>query len=99
MIAVSRSGPTIVPPRKGERSGTNNPLIHKLQGLADLTDADIAALETITSQTRMFGAHVDLIREGEAPEAFLIVLEGFACRYKQRQTGARQITAARQSGW
>ena len=93
MIAVSRSGPTIAPLHKGERSGTNNPLIHKLQGLADLTAADIAALETITSQTRMFGPHVDLIREGEAPEAFLIVLEGFACRYKQRQTGARQITA------
>lgn len=73
--------------------GVGNPLIRKLRSLANLESADIAALEQISSNARLLGPYVDLIREGEAPEAFLIVLEGFACRYKQRQTGARQITA------
>jgi len=70
-----------------------NPLIRKLQGLAHLGSADIAALEQISSNARMLGPYVDLIRDDAVPKEAIIVLEGFACRYKQRQTGARQIQA------
>lgn len=35
----------------------------------------------------------DLIREGERPEGVFVLLDGFACRYKLRENGARQIMA------
>jgi len=70
-----------------------NPLICRLQGLANLGLADIAALEEISSSPWMLGPHVDLIGDEAVPKDALIVLEGFACRYKQRRTGARQIIA------
>jgi CRP-like cAMP-binding protein len=75
-----------------ERS-VDHPLVRKLQGLANLTATDVAALQAISSSARMFGPHADLIREGEVLGDELIILEGIACRYKQRRTGARQIIA------
>ena len=79
--------------RTDPKPGTGNPLIRKLQGLADLTSADIAALEEISSNACILGPHVDLIRDDTVPEDALVVLEGVACRYKQRLTGQRQILA------
>ena len=72
---------------------TGNPLVRKLQGLVNLTTADIAALEEISASAWMLAPHVDLIQDDAVPKDALIVLEGVACRYKQRRTGARQITA------
>jgi len=75
------------------KPGTGNPLIRKLQGLMRLSASDIAAVETITIQQRMFEAQADLIGEGEVAKDVVVVLDGFACRYKQRLAGQRQITA------
>lgn len=91
MAAAFDSQAGIMLAHKSRQSGAHNLLVCKLQGMVPLSGSDIAALERITSQPRTFGAYVDLIREGETVETALIVLEGFACRYKQRQTGARQI--------
>lgn len=71
----------------------SNPLVQKLQRLAKLTAPDIRALEQISAHSRLYGPHLDLIRDDEASGDAVLVLEGFACRYKQRQTGRRQIMA------
>jgi CRP-like cAMP-binding protein len=58
-----------------------------------LSERDIAALERVSGDLRAVEPHIDLIREGEVPDGAFVVLEGYACRYKHRQTGARQIMA------
>lgn len=81
---------SLAPPSPARSEG--NPLVHKLQGLAGLDVSDIAALEQISAQARLIEAHVDLIPEDAVSEDAFVVLDGFACRYKQRSNGARQIT-------
>ena len=67
-------------------------LIRKLQQFAPLSEEDGRALEDAASRkVRIFGAHQDVIREGDAPEHVNLILEGWACRYKQLEDGRRQI--------
>lgn len=40
---------------------------------------------------REVGARRDLIREGDSPKSVFLVLDGWACRYKQLPDGRRQI--------
>jgi len=70
-----------------------NPLILKLDRAGVLDDADRAILEQISSNARKIEAHQDLIREGDRPENVLLVMEGFAYRYKIVEEGRRQIMA------
>lgn len=70
-----------------------NRFVHKLSRLAELTPANISALENATSRQRRFGARQDLIREGDEPGPMFVVLEGWACRYKVLPSGTRQIMA------
>lgn len=70
-----------------------NRFVQKLSGYADLTAADIAALEAATARPRKYVAKQDIIREGDRPGPVLIVLDGWACRYKILPRGTRQITA------
>lgn len=71
----------------------SNPLVRKLEHLGALSGADRAVLEGICAEARHVAPGVDLAREGEAPEGVILVLDGFACRYKLRVNGARQIMA------
>lgn len=70
-----------------------NPLIRKLESLANLSADDRAVLEVITAHPRSVPAGTDLIREGDAPNGVYLILQGMACRYKIRTGGARQIMA------
>lgn len=70
-----------------------NPFVRKLEGFGALSEADRAILERISASSRLFGPRADLIREGDAPDGVLLVMEGIACRHKVRENGARQITA------
>lgn len=93
-MSVQRSSSVPLPDETPlPRSEPCNLLIRKLQGLVNLTATDFAMLERFTSQPRTIGAHVDLIAEGEVPRDAVLVLEGFACLYRQRLTGQRQIIA------
>lgn len=65
----------------------------KLRGLGQLGDEDVKALTLLTSRSRKVPARYDLIREGDRPGPVLIVLEGWACRYKILPSGTRQILA------
>ncbi|MCJ2079843.1 Crp/Fnr family transcriptional regulator [Methylobacterium sp. J-090] len=68
-------------------------LAQKLDSYEALSDQDRWALDGLVLRTRQVGAHVDLIREGEAPENVHLILDGFACRYKVLPNGQRQIMA------
>jgi CRP-like cAMP-binding protein len=91
MITSSQAHATKMPIHRWAHHGVPNLLVRKLESIVPLSSSDIAALERVISQPRLFGPHVDLIQEGEAAETGLVVLEGFSCYYKQRQTGTRQI--------
>ena len=70
-----------------------NRFIEKLQGLVELTSADVGALEMATRSPQTFGPRQDLIREGDQPGPLFVILEGWAFRYKVLPNGARQIMA------
>lgn len=70
-----------------------NALAKKLQGFATLSDRDMAMLDAACGNTRTVQARHDLIREGDKPGPVIVVLEGWACRYKLLPDGSRQIMA------
>ncbi len=70
-----------------------NPLIAKLERGADLTAEDRARLDAMVRNPRQVSSRRDLIHEGDSPNDVHLVLEGFACRYKDLPSGCRQIMA------
>ncbi|PXW53122.1 CRP-like cAMP-binding protein [Methylobacterium sp. B4] len=50
-----------------------------------------APLAVLDPGARTLPPGTDLIREGDRPEGLFVILDGFACRYKLRENGARQI--------
>lgn len=71
----------------------HSPLIRKLDYSGFLTDADRETLSAVPTRSRRVQRQKDLIREGDRPENVLLVLEGFACRYKLMPGGRRHIMA------
>jgi CRP-like cAMP-binding protein len=67
--------------------------VQKLSELAELTPADVAALEGVVAHDRKYTPRQDLIREGDEPGPVFVMLEGWACRYKILPSGTRQIMA------
>lgn len=70
-----------------------NPLISKLETTGFLIEEDRQTLENLCEKTRRASADKDLTNEGDRPDDVLLVLEGFACRYKLMPEGRRQIVA------
>jgi CRP-like cAMP-binding protein len=68
-------------------------LVRKLENFAPLTEAERGALTEASTTVRRFGAHEDLILEGEPTDGVKLILEGLACRYKLLHDGRRQIVA------
>lgn len=68
-------------------------LVRKLEHGAELSKADVKALESAVASVKQIETHENLIEEGDRPEFVHIVLEGFACRYKLLEDGGRQIMA------
>ncbi|MEH3145215.1 MAG: Crp/Fnr family transcriptional regulator [Methylobacterium frigidaeris] len=66
-------------------------LIRKLEHFTHLSAADRQALQELARTVRAFEAHRDIIQEGDKPEHVNLMLEGWACRYKQLENGRRQI--------
>jgi CRP-like cAMP-binding protein/CheY-like chemotaxis protein len=73
--------------------GRSNPFIRKLEGFVTLSQADREILERISANPRPIAPHTDFVRAGDPPDGVHLVMSGIACRYKQRSSGARQITA------
>lgn len=71
-----------------------NPLVTKLELFARLSQTDKDAVERATSRrVREFASHSDIIHQGDEPDHVNVVLDGWACRYKQLADGRRQILA------
>jgi CRP-like cAMP-binding protein len=71
----------------------DNPFLRKLEGFVPLPEADRAALRKVSENAQAIPARTDLVREGAPPAGVFLILEGFACRYKLRANGTRQIMA------
>ena len=71
-----------------------NPLEQRLQAYAKLTTSDREALDRIAGLgNRQIGPRRDLVREGDRPRCVHVMLDGWACRYKQLPDGRRQVVA------
>ncbi|WP_336492830.1 cyclic nucleotide-binding domain-containing protein, partial [Methylobacterium nigriterrae] len=69
-------------------------LIRKLERFTRLSANDKQALEAAAGQREhLVGPRQDIISEGDPPEHVNLILEGWACRYKQLEDGRRQIIA------
>lgn len=67
--------------------------VRRLARIAPLSHDDRFALEQACGRPRRFGPHSELLRQGETPDGAIIVLQGFAGRYRHRPSGACQILA------
>jgi CRP-like cAMP-binding protein len=65
--------------------------MRKLESFTELSEQERLLLTHAVAQTRDFGPHEDVFREGEAVLTMNIVLAGFACRQKMLPDGRRQI--------
>lgn len=70
-----------------------NSFIDKLKRFAPLDEGDIRVLAAATGQPRKWSRLRDIIREGDRPGPVIVVLDGWACRYKVLPGGSRQIMA------
>lgn len=68
-------------------------LLRKLDGFAPLTEQDRAALVGLTGYAKPVSRHTVLAEQECVADHALIVLAGFAGRYKRRASGRRQILA------
>lgn len=66
-------------------------LIRKLENFAELAEEEKRALQDAAGPARLYGAHEDLLREGEQANGVAVVVSGFACRHKMLPDGRRQI--------
>ena len=79
-------------------ASTLHPLIKKLQAGVHLRDDEKAAILALPFTTRAVPADQDIVSDGERPTHSVIILSGFACRYKILPDGKRQIFAFHISG-
>ena len=68
--------------------------VRKLENFVRLSAADRLILNRASAQrVRTFASRTDIAREGEKPKDVHLVLNGWACRYKQLEDGRRQIVS------
>jgi CRP-like cAMP-binding protein len=67
--------------------------VSKLARLAKLGKQEVAVLSAATANARLIPRREDLIREGDRPGPIIVVLAGWAYRYKILPDGTRQILA------
>lgn len=82
--------PTVVP---GGSFGSGPVVASKLEAFTRLSTDDRVALSELSRNFRYVDARRDLISEGDKPRYVHLILDGWACRYKQLPDGKRQIVA------
>lgn len=73
--------------------GSGPAVASKLEAFTRLSGDDRAALVQISRNFRYVEARRDLISEGDRPRFVHLMLDGWACRYKQLADGKRQIVS------
>lgn len=71
----------------------HGPFVRKLDALGSLHAADKVALAAIEAGAQHVPSGTDLVSDGDRAEGMIVVVEGYACRYKLRKNGRRQIIA------
>lgn len=66
-------------------------LVARLKAFARLDREEIAAIESLSRNTRIFRAAQTLNHEGRATDSISLIVEGVACRFKMLPGGRRQI--------
>lgn len=74
-------------------SGLIDPFIRRLAQLGQLSDDDRHMLEAVPLVIRTIEAGRNLVRQGDEPVHCILIVEGFACRYRLLDDGRRQIMA------
>lgn len=69
------------------------PITIKLKQYASLGLDDVAVLESTLHDQKTFAARTNVVREGTMTGYSLVLLSGWACCYKVRKDGSRQITS------
>ena len=83
--------PTVAPGAVGFSAG---PVVaSKLEAFTHLSEDDREALGQVSRNFRYVDARRDVISEGDKPRFVHLVLDGWACRYKQLPDGKRQIVS------
>lgn len=82
---------TLLPGKSSFLSGAA--VVTKLEAYTRLSADERTALSQLSRNFRFVDARKDLISEGDRPRYVHLVLEGWACRYKQMPDGKRQIIA------
>lgn len=85
--------PSPAPGRPAAGDAVEALFVRKLARLAPLSAADRTALEQACTRPRRYGPHTELLQQGEVPDSAIVVLQGFAGRYRHRPSGACQILA------
>ena len=75
-----------------------NLLIRNLEQRDRLSDDEKRVLTAICGPEREIGAGDDMVRGGDRPWQSILLLEGFAARYKLDGSGRRQITSLQVAG-
>jgi CRP-like cAMP-binding protein len=65
----------------------------KLETFTKLSADDKAALAEVSRNVRFVEARRDLISEGDRPRFVHLILDGWACRYKELPDGRRQVVS------
>ena len=65
----------------------------RLEAFTRLSQEDKAAVAKFSKVARVIPPRRDLIREGEKPKNIHLMVDGWACRYKQLPDGKRQIVS------
>ena len=68
-------------------------LIRTLERFGSLAETERSVVQGLELVAKQVEADQDLAREGKQPAQCLLLLEGWACRYKTLEDGRRQITA------
>lgn len=79
-----------------QKNAGNHPgeaLIRKLEQRDRLSDEEKRIVDEAIVRVKDFAVDEDLVREGDRPTESILLLEGFAARYKGLADGRRQITA------
>src|SRR3954467_7402332 len=74
-----------------ERVMPSTPLVRMLESILDLSEDERDVLRKLSGIIKSVGPRQDLVREGDRPSECCLILDGFAYRYKLRETGKRQI--------
>ena len=65
--------------------------IRKLESVTRLSDGEKRSVVELPMTPRNVDAHQEVVRDGSVPTECVLILKGFACRYKHMPSGARQI--------